>query len=292
MWLGFAGVTWENRRVRFSAALKPVMVVTLVAFAPSVGAHPDLTEKEAFVEKALQGSPEDPKLHLQRALIQRQRARWDEAAASYLRAAALGADRDQVDMSLAQVFMDAGWLKTAEMQVQQVLGRKPENAQALIIRARVRRALGKSQEAAADFQRGVGRLAHPEPGLVHEAMKAQLAVGRREAALQIADEAMKKIGTVVSVQLPAIEIELELGRREAALARIDALLLQAPRHELWLAQRGEILEGAGRVAEARATYEHTLSLIQERPPRRRSEKIAALERRLRAKLMQAEASEE
>ncbi len=272
--------------MRFSAALKPAIVVTLAAFAPSVGAHPDIAEREAFVEKALQGSPEDPKLHLQRALIQRQRARWDEAAASYLRAAALGADRDQVDLSLAQVFLDAGWLKTAEMQVQQVLRRKPENTQALITRARVRRALGKSQDAAADFQRGVSRLAHPEPGLVHEAMKVQLAVGRREVALQIADEAMKKIGTVVSVQLPAIEIELELGRPEAALARIDALLLQSPRHELWLTQRGEILEGAGRVAEARATYEHTLSLIRERPPRRRSERIAALERRLRAKLTQ------
>ncbi len=278
--------------MRLSPALTPALVVTLAAFAPSVGAHPDIAEKEAFIEKALQGSPKDPKLHLQRALIQRQQARWDEAAASYLRAAILGADRDQVDVSLAQVFLAAGWLKTAEMQVQQVLRRKPENTQALITRARVRQALGKPQDAAADFHNGVNRLAHPEPGLVHEAMSAQLAAGRPEVALQIADEAMQKIGIVVSVQLPAIEIELELGRTEAALARIDTLLLQAPRHELWLAQRGEILEGAGRVAEARATYEHTLSLIQERPPRRRSEKIAALELRLRAKLTQAEASEE
>ncbi len=278
--------------MRLSPALTPALVVTLAAFAPSVGAHPDIAEKEAFVEKALQQSPEDPKLHLQRALIQRQQARWDEAAASYLRAATLGADRDLVDVSLAQVFLAAGWLKTAEMQVQQVLRRKPENTQALITRARVRRALGKPQDAAADFHNGVDRLAHPEPGLVHEAMSAQLAAGRPEVALQIADEAMQKIGIVVSVQLPAIEIELELGRPEAALARIDTLLLQAPRHELWLAQRGEILEGAGRVAEARATYEHTLSLIQERPPRRRSEKIAALELRLRAKLTQAEARED
>ncbi len=278
--------------MRLSPALTPAIAVTLVALAPSVEAHPDIAEKEAFVEKALKESPEDPRLHLQRALIQRQRARWDEAAASYLRAAALGADRDQVGVSLAQVFLDAGWLKTAEMQVQQVLRRRPENAQALITRAHVRRALGKPQDAAADFERGIDRLAHPEPGLVHQAMNAQLAAGRPEVALQIADAAMLKIGIVVSVQLPAIEIELELRRPEAALARIDVLLLQAPRHELWLAQRGEILEGAGRVAEARATYEHTLSLIQERPPRRRSKKIAALERRLRAKLMQAEASEE
>ncbi|MCH6561536.1 MAG: tetratricopeptide repeat protein [Myxococcales bacterium] len=278
--------------MRLSPALTPAIAVTLAAFAPSVEAHPDIAEKEAFIEQALQESPADPTLHLQRALIQRQRARWDEAAASYLRAAALGADRDQVGVALAQVFLDAGWPKTAEMQVQQVLHRRPENAQALITRAHVRRALGKPQGAAADFERGVGRLVHPEPGLVQQAMNAQLAADRPEVALQIADEAMQKIGIVVSVQLPAIEIELELGRLEAALARIDALLLQAPRHELWLAQRGEILEGAGRVAEARATYEHILSLIQERPPRRRSEKIAALERRLRAKLMQAEVSEE
>ncbi len=117
---------WENRSVRLSPALTPAIVVTLAAFAPSVAAHPDIAEKEAFVDKALQRSPEDPKLHLQQALIQRQQARWDEAAASYLRAAALGADRDLVDVLLAQVFLEGGWLKTAEMQVQQVLRRRPD----------------------------------------------------------------------------------------------------------------------------------------------------------------------
>ena len=268
-----------------AAGLAPALVAGLIATLPHrAGADPSLAEREALIEKALEARPEDPELHLQRALVQRARASWDAAGASYLRAAALGADRDQTAVALAQVFLEAGFPRTAEMQLQSVLERKPEDVDARITRARVLGVLGKSEAAADDFQRGVALLARPDPGLVREAMDAQLAAGRSEQALQVADAAMQKIGTVVSVQLPAIEIEQQLGRSDAALARIDALLVQAPRHETWIARRGEILERAGRVDEARATYEYALALIQERPAKRRSEKIAQLERRLRSKL--------
>ena len=271
-------------RVPVAALLLALAACLLAGLPSSAGAHPPLTETERQVEQALEESPEDSDLQLQRAALYRQRSSWDEAAAAYLRAAALGADRDQVDVALAQVFLEAGLPLTAEMQVERVLARKPDDAAARITRARVRQALGNLPGAADDYQRGVELLAHPEPGVVREAMSAQVAAGRPEQALRLADAAMRKIGPVVSVQLPAIEIELESGHPEAALGRIDTLLAQAPRHEIWLAERGEILEKVGRVDEARATYEHSLSLIQERPQRRRSDKLTALEHRLGEKL--------
>jgi len=253
-------------------------------FTPPAESHPPLEEKEALVDKALEDGADDPELHLTRATLHRQRRHWDAAAASYLRAAALGADRNQVDIALAQVFLEANLPLTAERYVDLVCVRAPEDGTALITRARIRRILEQQEKSAADFARGVTLLSRPDPDVVREAMAAQVAAGHPEAALQLADTAMKKIGPVATIQLPAIALELELGRREAAVLRYDALLAQAPQHEVWLAERAEILEGLGRTTEARAAYEHALALIRKRPRERRSKKIAALERQLETKL--------
>jgi Tfp pilus assembly protein PilF len=266
------------------AVLALVLALGVACLASPVGAHLPLDEKEALVEKALEERGEDPQLHLRRAVLHRQRRQWDAAAASYLRAAALGADQNQVEVALAQVFLDAGLPLTAEMQIERVVARAPTDATALITRARVRRTLGQRDGAADDFERAVALLQHPDPDVVRDAMDAQVAAGRPEAALAVADAAMKRIGPVVSIQLPAIEVELARGRSEAALGRLDVLLAQAPRHEVWLAQRGDILENMGRPDEARSAYAQALALIRERPAGRRSEKIAELERRLEEKL--------
>ena len=53
---------------------------------------------------------------------------------------------------------------------------------------------------------------------------------------------------------------------------------------LWLAERGAILESAGRLDEARTEYERTVSLLDERSKGRQSRKLAQLRRRLMAKL--------
>jgi len=55
-----------------------------------------------------------------------------------------------------------------------------------------------------------------------------------------------RVGHVVSLELPAIDLEMELGRPERALARIDALAKTGPPNPLWIARRGEILDKAGR----------------------------------------------
>lgn len=272
-------------RILVAALLSALAAGGVIRFAPPAEAHPSLKEQEAHVEKALATGADDPDLHLQRATLHRQRHDWDAAAAAYLRAAALGADHDQIDIALAQVFLEAKLPLTAEMQVSRVCARAPDNGAALITRARVRQALDRKEDSATDFERGVTMLPRPDPDVIREAMAAQVAAGRPEVALRVADGAIEKIGPVASVQLPAIAIELELGQPATALGRYDTLLAQAPQHEVWLAERGDILDGMGRTEEARAAYERALALIRKRPPDRRSKKITALERQLETKLV-------
>ena len=84
--------------------------------------------------------------------------------------------------------------------------------------------------------------------------------------------------------LAAIDLEEQLGRHEAALRRIDRLIAQSPRNPAWLARRGELLERMGETAEAKASYAKALAAIEARPAAQRSQRTAALERRLRAAL--------
>ena len=265
--------------------LPAILALLCSAGSPSrVDAHPPLSESEAHLEVALDESPANAELHLQRAMLHRKRSNWDAAAASYRRAAVLGADAHGVDVALAQVYLAADRLPDAIAQIEHSLEHRPNHAGALITRARIQKALGNDDAAAIDYQRGVALLEHPEPAVVREAMAAQVAAAKSEAALEVADTATRKVGVLVSIALPAIEVERALGRPDAALARIDALLAQAPQQVLWLAERGAILESAGRLDEARTTYEETVSLLDKRLRGRQSEKLTRLRRRLGAKL--------
>jgi hypothetical protein len=65
----------------------------------------------------------------------------------------------------------------------------------------------------------------------------------------------------------------------------------SPRKDPWLARRAEILERAGRRAEARATYRSALAALESLPPARRSAPAThELEQRLRAAVQRLRAN--
>ena len=84
------------------------------------------------------------------------------------------------------------------------------------------------------------------------------------------DAGLERLGQPVTLQLYAIELELTRGRHDAALARLDRIAAQANRQETWLVRRGEILESAGRVEEARVAYSAALEAIKTLPASRRA----------------------
>jgi tetratricopeptide (TPR) repeat protein len=271
-------------------------------------AHPDISEAEDAAAHAIEESPDDPALYVHRATLERMRHDWDAAAASYTKALELGADRDRIDVSLASVLLEAGLPKTALVRVELALGRDQDNGAARLTRARILSRSSRHADAAADYARAVAVLKHPEPGVVLEAMNAQLLRSTQDAvatdgemiadsnaqadtreenivsALAVADSAMRKLSIIPSIQERAIELETELERYDAAVARIDSMLARAPRHEVWIAQRGDLLTAQGKQEEAVQSYERALALINERPAGRRSSRISLLATTLRKKL--------
>ena len=109
-----------------------------------------------------------------------------------------------------------------------------------------------------------------------------------EPALRALDAGMTRVGRVVTLVMPAVDIEIELGRYEAALARLDELAKTAPPNPIWTARRGEVLEKAGRPAEARAEYAKALQLIDARSVARRGKPFDDLKHRLETDLASAD----
>ncbi len=94
---------------------------------------------------------------------------------------------------------------------------------------------------------------------------------------------MKARGPIITLQLYATELELRKKRPDAALARLEQIAARWARKESWLARRGEILEQAGRHADAREAYAAALAAIETLPAsRRRTKTMSELGRRLQA----------
>ena len=111
-----------------------------------------------------------------------------------------------------------------------------------------------------------------------------------DEALRGLDEGLRRLGPLTTLQLFAIDFELANNRYEAALARLETITAQSPRKEPWLARRGEILEQAGRAAQARLAYEQALAAIESLPARHRTtEATAKLEAQIRAALARGNA---
>lgn len=256
------------------------------------GAHADLDELERAAGAELERHPDDPAVHLQLATVHRLGHAWDAALAALEAAAAKGADADVVGTMRGQVFLEAGWPRMARIEFDRVIARRPDAYGTLFERGRAWLALGDAGRAAADFGAAIAEMARPTPEHVIAQRDALLSLGRRSEALAALDAGMARIGPAVSLELAAVDLELELGRYDAALGRLDRLLGRSAVSPAWVARRGEVLERAGRLAEARAEYTRALALIDARGTRRTATAFTDLRRRLETSLASAPANED
>jgi tetratricopeptide (TPR) repeat protein len=267
----------------------PVGVGVLLALVP-IAAFPhagvEVLDEATRVEVAKH--PERAQALLDRARVLALKRDWDAALEALEQAAGRGADADVVGARKAEVYLDAGFPRMAIVEVDRVLARRPSASDLLVTRARARLALGDAEAAARDFGEAIAKGSRPTPEQVLARRDALLAIGRREEALRALDEGMTRVGRVVSLVLPAVDLEVELGRYEAALGRLDALARTAAPNPLWSARRGDVLAKAGRRAEARAAWAQTLALLAARPQARHGSSFEDLKRRVETALASAD----
>jgi tetratricopeptide (TPR) repeat protein len=253
-------------------------------------AHEAIHDQIAAVTDQIRQEPRNPLLYLKRGGLHTSHGDWEAALGDYDRAAKLDPSLTAVDLGRGRALLTAGQFHSAKDALTRFLARQPNHAEALVLRARALVHLGALDASAADYTRAIAssaRLDRPNPDYYLERARVVAARGPQhvEEALHGLDEGMAQLGPLVSLQLYAIELELSTDRTQAALARLAALATHSTTPEAWLVRRGELLEQAGRVEEARLAYAEALAAVASRSARHRNTRAAReLEVRLRSAL--------
>jgi tetratricopeptide (TPR) repeat protein len=260
---------WKNR-----AVVAVVLVGALCVAVPSANAHGDFHEQIVLLDGEIAQTPAKAELWLRRGELHHLHGDFDLARADYDKAASLDPALATVHLARGQLFLQTGAFNQAKDALDHFLAKYPNHAAGLIARPhetsarRYGRALG-------DYDHAIAAAHEPEPDYYLERAEICASQGSEQIdeAIRGLDEGLARLGHPVSLVLVAIELEVAARRYDAALQRIDAMCSRTPRKELWLARRGEVLEKAGRAAEARAAYQAALAAIDELPEQRRRTKM-------------------
>jgi tetratricopeptide (TPR) repeat protein len=250
-----------------------VLATGLLALAV-VQAHPDVDWQISQMTARIEADPRDVQLYLKRGELHRIHRDWSAAESDFRRARELQPDLAAVDFYIGQLKLDANLPKQAKQALDRFLAKEPDHARARIARARALVRLGQPLVAVRDYDRALqayGKDHRPEPAYYPERAQALASAGTEhvDKAVRGLDEGLERLGRPVTLQLYALELELERGRHDAALERLEQIASRANRQESWLVRRGEILESAGRLAEARSAYAAALDAIEALPVSRR-----------------------
>lgn len=270
--------------------MKRLCYLVLAAFtlfilmARTVHAHTDLLIQIEEATREIQKNPKDPELYLKRGELHRAHVEWEAAYTDYERALALNPSMAEIELYRGRLFVESGWPLSAKACLDRFLSRHPNHMNALILRGRALVRLNLGLAAAQDFDRAIALAPEASPDLYVERAQVLSGEGREHyaAAVRCLDDGIRKLGSLVTLQVFAIDIELKQQNFDGALERIDKIAEKSPRKETWLARRGEVLVQAGRPAEAAKAYKSALAALQTLPPTRRNvPAMVELERKIR-----------
>lgn len=241
--------------------------LALLGIMPLAWGHADLLALIDLVTKQVAREPNNPALFLRRGDLYRAHQDWKLAEDDYQRAAQLDPQLAAVDLCRGKLFAESGRLPEAKTALDKFLQRQPHHGDALLTRGRLLAKLEQIPAAIDDFSTALDHMTDPVPDYYLERAALQTKAGQLAQALQGLDAGMKRLGPLLSLQMRAIELDLGLRQYDSALRRLDTQRDPAARQEKWLVRRAEILALAGRVAEARDSYQAATQAIAALPAR-------------------------
>lgn len=235
-------------------------------------AHGDTHGMIIAVTQELQQRPNDPELYYRRGELYRRHGLFDLAWTDLETAQRLGTNRIMIDFSRGLLLSEAKWPVSAKLYLDRFLAAEPKHVPALAARARVFLQLTNREAAVKDLTSAIQNLTDPQPDLYVERAQVQSEAGDAglKEALRGLDEGLKRLGSVITLELYSLDLELKLSQTNAALARLDRIIAQSPRKEAWCAKKGDILQNAGRWDEAKASFAEAIRHLEKLPASRRN----------------------
>jgi predicted Zn-dependent protease len=168
-------------------------------------------------------------------------------------------DRTLILEALVQGYLGDYQLRRALHCLDLWLQAQPENTQALLWRAEVRRLVGRRDDALADYQRAVELDSEEDEGRAKLA-ELLLACHQAQRALDHFTRLGERKPGDRAVLLGLARCQAELGRREEAVRLLDELLSAEPGDAAALAERGKLALAEGQPAEAERWLRRSLAL--------------------------------
>lgn len=259
-------------RVVHIVAVTVACAVVLTATPPLL-AHPEIAEQIRAITEVMQRQPNDASLFLRRGELHRIHRDWDAAERDYARARALDPELAAVLLALGHMRLDAGRPGEAAEALRTFVERRPESVDGMVLLGRALAAGGEPLAAAGWLDRAVAASETPAgPDVYVSRARAYADSGPEylDRAIAGLDDGLARLGSPITLQLEAVELELRRGTADGALARLDRIAATTPRKETWLVRRAEILRSIGRYDEARDAYLAALAAIDTLPASRRA----------------------
>jgi tetratricopeptide (TPR) repeat protein len=258
----------DSRITMRRIALWALVAVTSSLSSASAQTDPSHQIEQLSVE--LKDRPNDALLWYKRGELYRSQRAYALALADYAQAELIEPYLESIYLSRGRVLYESARYPEAYRALTQFLQMAPGHSEALLFRARTRIQLGQPNAAELDFAEALSKHKAPSAELFLERASNLSQQGKATAALTVLQEAIKRLGALAALEEAALAIEMRAKRWPEALRRIETMLPRSERKEQLLAQKAQVLEGAGDKAAAKEARRAALLQIAGLPESQRT----------------------
>lgn len=230
----------------------------MLIIPPLAMAHGGLKRDIAALDDTLVSRPMDVHALLHRADLLRLEGSFTQALEDLERVEGLQPGSPEAAWVRARIMVDQHREAAALGELDLWLAAHPGHVPALVLRAEAHHFVGDLEGAARDYQSAIESTIENAGAAEPEWFTALATVRQRQAmpeeALATLERGLNQLGPLLSLQIPALELELALTREDQALKRMGRILANIPRKEAWLVRRAELLERMGRPEDAQEDW--------------------------------------
>ncbi len=248
-------------------------------------AHPGASSAIDHYSHEIEENPRDQAHYIRRGIAYSNDGQYDKALADFEQAKTLGKPI-VVSFDLGVLHYRRGEFATASDYFDEYLEAFPDHAACLEYRARLKRDMGDTKGAVADFKRVFALQQRPNPGHYISVAEMLQATGPDgiDQALEILDQGNAKLGLTPQLQRHAIALELQRGRPDLAISRLQTLEPMLGGSPDWKVDMAELQLQAGNKDAATTllqTAEQQLDTLRKTPARiALKERIVELNRKI------------
>jgi tetratricopeptide (TPR) repeat protein len=252
--------------------MRPLAVVALLAlgaWAGAASAHGDVHARIEALTAELSERPADARRWLDRGSALGLDEDWEQAARDFEQALALLPRDADAARRLANARLRLGEPEDAAALMDPVVAANGADAEARLLRARARRELGRSGEAADDYAAAILAYPSPAPHLYLERADNDLERGRADEAIAGLRAGIARVGPIVTLVERVAELQRAEGDAAGAAQTLGALPDEVRSSPRTLLMKARYLAEAGDEREAALLLDRASETIRALPESRR-----------------------